>query len=229
MDKFLGSPSSILQMTSLQYDLIYEVAEKLVNNHFNGLNTINQLMKFMLANKSCMWAVLSQFSKIKTFEFLEDQISANPCPYEHFENNSMKRWSSYSAPLSQMKVLIALLILHQKFKPEKLIFNDVFHDFTVVKNKTRAENSEEVGAIKCLLSFLTLDDVGFDFSDCNKAKLLLDCVETSDHGSISEILGNLDSLLQLNLFNCPINAYRKLVVVLYLLYVHFYRQRFPNN
>uniref|UniRef100_A0A915D7J4 Uncharacterized protein n=1 Tax=Ditylenchus dipsaci TaxID=166011 RepID=A0A915D7J4_9BILA len=151
-------------MATLDRDLLFEIAGKLVmasgdfSEPTNSLfdNIMNSLdfsrptdlaaVKFMLVNRACKRAFLSQFSIIKTLT-------------EYYENDD-KLW------------LIALLIHNGKFKPRELLLENFFTEISGLGKYVSEKGGRS--AMKCFSNLFGLDKVGLYLDGYHGPKLLLD-------------------------------------------------------
>uniref|UniRef100_A0A915EDP2 DUF38 domain-containing protein n=1 Tax=Ditylenchus dipsaci TaxID=166011 RepID=A0A915EDP2_9BILA len=179
-------------MSSLDRDLLYEIAEKLVYSQADEFNfdDVSNVMQFMFLDHRCMNAFLSQFSRIRTFNF-GDYFQSD------FQNSTVGDQIEYYGAIEKDKWLVALLIQRKKFRPKKLILNCAFgfkhQEFVDVKPRTPLE---------CLMSLFEIREEKLDLRQYDGPHLLLDYLEVNGE---RDNLKNLDKILGLDAKDIELN------------------------
>uniref|UniRef100_A0A915D7I8 FBD domain-containing protein n=1 Tax=Ditylenchus dipsaci TaxID=166011 RepID=A0A915D7I8_9BILA len=176
-------------MVNLDRDLLFEVADKLVFSQPDGLNSA-QLLKvadFMLVNRACKHAFLSQFSTIRTYIF--DRLPSVNFYCRFFQNHTL------FGILKKDKWLVALLIQTGKFKPKWIYLTDEFMCGLEENHSKQIINLEAKNPMECFSLLLGFHDVGLDLCQYKGPELQLEFVEISGN---FQYLTNMDMILGLN-------------------------------
>uniref|UniRef100_A0A915E2U8 Uncharacterized protein n=1 Tax=Ditylenchus dipsaci TaxID=166011 RepID=A0A915E2U8_9BILA len=171
-------------MATLDRDLLFEIAEKLVvKTFFLSKPTDLAAVKFMLVNRDCKRAFLSQFSLLNIVS-----LHKSPCCYSYFNEDLTEYYEN-----DDKLWLIKLLIQSGKFKPKDLTLEGYFSDISALSKHVSRRG--QFSSMECFSHLVGLNKAGLNLRRYEGPELLLDHLGVNEDKAC---FVELDTLLRFN-------------------------------